>query len=253
MSNNNSQSKNALTHGFYASDVVLAWENQQDFDALLQAYRDEYCPDGVSEEATVFDLASLHWKKRRLNIGSQLAFHKQSEAGAMAIAGSQGWKGVADYLTTGDGDRMADAAYVAAKSQSEAVKQVCDMIGKHIERICKTDEAAEKKEGSSVAELEKLVALAKELNLVGQSLVPLLRSIEEHNLDQKVAAQAYRPDIMEKELKLHAEIDRRIEKAMRRLVQAKEYKKFYGAKSIDVKQNGVTSLPAKSPIYPHLR
>ena len=39
---------------------------------------------------------------------------------------------------------------------------------------------------------------------------------------------------------------------MRRLVQAKEYK-IYGAKSIDVKQNGVTSLPAKSPIYPHLR
>jgi len=252
MSNNNSQSKNALTHGYYASDVVLAWEDQQDFDALLQAYRDEYCPDGVSEEAAVFDLASLHWKKRRLNIGSQLAFHKQSEAGAMAIAGSAGWKGVADYLTTGDGDRMAAAVYVAAKSQSEAVKQVCDMIGKRTERICKTDEAAEKKEGS-VAELERLAALAKELNLVGQSLVPLLRSIEEHNLDQKAAAQAYRPDIMEKELKLHAEIDRRIEKAMRRLVQAKEYKKFYGAKSIDVKQNGVTSLPAKSPINPHLR
>ena len=250
MSNNNSQSKNAHTHGYYAIDVVLAWEDQQDFDALLQAYRDEYCPDGVSEEAAVFDLASLHWKKRRLNIGSQLAFHKQREAGAMAIAGSQGWKGVADYLTTGDGDRMADAAYVAAKSQSEAVKQVCDMIGKRIERICKTDEAAEKKEGS-VAELERLAALAKELNLVGQSLVPLLRSIEEHNLDQKAAAQAYRPDIMEKELKLHAEIDRRIEKAMRRLVQAKEYKKIYGAKSIDLKQNGV-SLSA-SPIYPHLR
>ena len=245
-------SKNAVTHGLYATAVVLPWEDKQQFDDLLRGYQDEYCPDGVSEEAAVFDLASLHWKKRRLNIGSQLAFHKQREAGAMANAGSQGWKGVADYLTTGDGDRMADAAYVAAKSQSEAVKQVCGMIGKRIERICKTDEAAEKKEGSSVAELEKLVALAKELNLAGQSLVPLLRSIEENNLDQKVAAQAYRPDIMEKELKLHAEIDRRIEKAMRRLVQTKEYKKFYGAKSIDVKQNGVTSLPAP-PIYPHLR
>jgi len=81
----------------------------------------------------------------------------------------------------------------------------------------------------------------------------LLRAIEEHNFDQRVAAQAYRPDIMEKELKLHAEIDRRIEKVMRRLVQAKEYKKLYGAKSIDMKQNGVTSLPAKSPTYPHLR
>jgi hypothetical protein len=252
MSNNNSRTKNALTHGYYASDVVLAWENQHDFDDLLQAYRDEYCPDGVSEEEAVFDLASLHWKKRRLNIGSQLAFHKQREAGAMATASSQGWKGVADYLARGDGDRMADAAYVGAKSQSEAVKQVCDMIRKRIERICKTDEAAEKKE-DSVAELEKLVTLAKELNLVGQSLVPLLRAIEEHNFDQRAAAHAYRPDIMEKELKLHAEIDRRIEKVMRRLVQAKEYKKLYGAKSIDIKQNGVTSLPAKSPIYPHLR
>ena len=158
--------------------MVLAWENQEDFDALLQAYRDEYGPDGALEEAAVLDLASLHWKKRRLNIGSQLAFHKQSEADAMATAISQVWKGVADYLTTGDGDRMTAAAYVAAKSQSEAVKQVCDMIGKHIERICKTGEAAEKKEGC-VAELEMLGALAKELNLVGQSLVPLLRSIEE--------------------------------------------------------------------------
>ena len=143
----NSQSKNALTHGLYSSNIVLQSERQQEFDALLQAYRDEYCPDGVSEEAAVFDLASLHWKKRRLNVGSQLAFHKQSDADAMATASSEGWKGVADYLATGDGDRMAAAAYVAAKSQSEAVKQVCDMIGKHIERICKTGEA-EKKEGS---------------------------------------------------------------------------------------------------------
>ena len=43
-------SKNALTHGFYATDVVLPWENQQEFDDLLRAFQDEYCPDGVSEE-----------------------------------------------------------------------------------------------------------------------------------------------------------------------------------------------------------
>ena len=121
------------------------------------------------------------------------------------------------------------------------------MITKHIEHICKPDEATAESKQRNAVEFEKLIALTKELNLAGKDLVPWLRAIEELNLDQKVAEQAYRPDIMEKELKLHAEIDRRIEKAMKRLVQAKEYKKFYGAKSIDVKQNGVTSLPAKSP------
>jgi hypothetical protein len=139
---------------------------------------------------------------------------------------------------------MADAVRGAAKSQCEAAKQVCDMIAKHVARICKA--TAESKQSDTI-ELEKLVALAKELNLTGKDLVPWLRATEELNLDQHVAVQVYRPDIMEKELKLHAEIDRRIEKAMNRLVQAEEYKKFYGAKSIDVKQNGVTSLPAKSP------
>ena len=41
---NSKPSKNAISHGFYSSDVVLPWENQQDFDDLLQALQDEYCP-----------------------------------------------------------------------------------------------------------------------------------------------------------------------------------------------------------------
>ena len=80
-------------------------------------------------------------------------------------------------------------------------------------------------------------------------LVPLLRATEGSKLNQHVAEQAYRPDIMEKELKLHAEIDRRIEKAMIRLARAKEHKKFYGAKSIDVKQNGITKWPTRMHLY----
>jgi hypothetical protein len=242
-----SQSKNALTHGLYASDVVLAWENQQDFEALLQAYRDEYGPDGVLEEAAVFDLASLHWKKRRLNLGSQLAFHMQPEAKAIAAAGKNGWQGVADYLATGQGDCLADVVRAAAKSQSEVAAQVCNELAERAERM-KPDDATVGSEQSEVVEFEKLVALANQLNIAVKDVVQLLRTTEELKLDQKVADQVYRPDIMEKELKLHAEIDRRIEKAMRRLVQAKEYKKLYGAKSINLKQDGITSLPTNLPL-----
>src|ERR1700682_6775990 len=72
-------SNNALTHGFYATDVVLPWENQQEFDDLLRAFQDEYCPDGVSEEGAVFDLASLPCKKRRLQAGLQQALSQQRD------------------------------------------------------------------------------------------------------------------------------------------------------------------------------
>ena len=49
--------KNALSHGVYSSDIVLPWENEQQFNDLHQALREEYYPDGVSEEAAV-----LSWR-----------------------------------------------------------------------------------------------------------------------------------------------------------------------------------------------
>src|SRR4051794_40815136 len=96
--------KNALSHGVYASEVVLPWENKQQFDDLHQALREEYYPDGVSEEAAVFELASLYWKRRRLSIGIQLAFHDQPDTDALAEAGNDGWKGVARYVKKASGD-----------------------------------------------------------------------------------------------------------------------------------------------------
>jgi hypothetical protein len=79
-----SNSKNALTHGFYAAVVVLPGESQQEFDDLLRAFQDEYCPEAVSEEAAVFELACLHWKKRRFEAGVQQALEKQLNLGTGA-------------------------------------------------------------------------------------------------------------------------------------------------------------------------
>jgi len=95
-------SKNAVTHGFYATDVVLASENQQEFDDLLRAYQDEYCPGGVSEEAAVVELASLHWKKRRLEAGLKQALQQM------------GFAPVADAS-----DPIGDMAREVTKSQLE--------------------------------------------------------------------------------------------------------------------------------------
>ena len=63
--------------------------------------------------------------------------------------------------------------------------------------------------------------------------------IETYDVDQKLAARAYRPDLMENELKIRAHIDRQIAKAMESLVRAKEYKKYYGRLAIEAQSTKV--------------
>ncbi len=216
----NSQSKNAFTHGYYVSDIVLPKESQQDFEALLKAYRDEYCPDGVSEEAAVFDLTSLHWRKRRFDVGSRQALQKQQDYSAAADTKTDAW------------DILADAARAAGKSQTEAAQLVCKLLAKYTEEVCNADGASD--DGQSV-QFEKLTVLAKELNLLSKDLVvPLLHAAEKQKLDQ--IERAYQPDITERELKIQAEFGRQIEKTMKRLVLLKECKKYYCAKPTNAKQ-----------------
>ena len=88
----------------------------------------------------------------------------------------------------------------------------------------------------------------KEFNLVFEDLVSSLRRVEEQKLDQ--IEEAYRPHILEKELKIQAEVDRRIEKVLKRLVIIKEYKKQYRPKSVNANQIEATKLPAKASTNP---
>ena len=226
-------SKNALTHGFYATDVVLPWENQQEFDDLLRRYFDEYCPDGVSEEEAVSDLASLHWKKRRLEVGLQQALQKQRDFDAKI-----------DNWDVG----------AAAKSQSKAVQAGCALVLKHLEQLYQSNKVKANSQAngqvnsqanSQPVDFDKLNLLMKELNLISTGfVVPSLQAVEQLKLDQ--IERAYQPHIMEKELKLQAEIDRRIEKVLKRLVIVKELKRQYPAKSVSAKQIEATKLSPTS-------
>lgn len=225
---NSKFSKNALTHGIYSDSVVLDCENKQEFVVLLQAFQDEYCPQQASEEAAVFELASLHWKKRRLEVGLQQALNKR-RAYSVEDTSSDGW------------DLMADNAHAMAKSQMKAAQVACDMISKHLERVFNPNESFA---DSGAVEVEKLTVLAKEVNIVSKELVvPILHAAEKLKLAR--IERAYDPDVMEKELKIQAEVDRRIDKVLKRLVMIKQYKEFYGVKAIDSKPPEIEALPAK--------
>ena len=179
----------------------------------------------MSEGEAVFELASLHWKKRRFEAGLQQALQKQQDLGTGADTN----------------DLLGDIARNAAKSQAEAAQHVCEDLGnKRSESVSPMKPNVD----SKVVEFEKLTVSVKEFNLVFEDLVSSLRRIEEQKLDQ--IEQAYRPHIMEKELKIQAEVDRRIEKVLKRLVIINEYKKQYRPKSVNAIQIEATKLPPKS-------
>ena len=123
-----------------------------------------------------------------------------------------------------------------ANSHTAALKTVLDEISQSIR-----DESKQK----DPAVLEKLTSLFNEINGIGKEAVaPLLRMIETYDVDQKIAERAYRPDLMENELKIRAHIDRQIAKAMDSMVRAKEYKKYYGRVAIEAQSTKVVSLTA---------
>jgi hypothetical protein len=98
---------------------------------------------------------------------------------------------------------------------------------------------------SGAAELEKLTVLMTEMKAAASIVGAALRAIESYGLDERPCERAYRPDLMERELKVLADIDKRIEKAIARLVTLKEYKRLYGTKEVKARLAEAISLPAK--------
>lgn len=61
------QSKhNALKHGILSRYTVMAWENEKDYQTLLDLLIAEHTPKGITEEHLVEELAGVIWRKMRL-------------------------------------------------------------------------------------------------------------------------------------------------------------------------------------------
>jgi hypothetical protein len=62
----------ALKHGAFSSSAFFPWENRAEFEALHMELIDEWDPCGAFEEEAVFTIASCLWKKRRIREKRQL-------------------------------------------------------------------------------------------------------------------------------------------------------------------------------------
>ena len=91
-------SKNALTHGVYAQEVLLPWEHAQAFDNLHEEIRRDLKPSGYLQEEAVRDIAKEIWRKQRLAITYALPFYKKPMTPELMEAAKGGITGLAAYL-----------------------------------------------------------------------------------------------------------------------------------------------------------
>ena len=93
--------KNALKHGLYSTDVVLPWEDQEEFDELHREYREEFNPEGAFEEDLVGQIAQLEWLKGRLWRHHHQRFTSDPIAEDLESLATKGSSAIEDYMRTG--------------------------------------------------------------------------------------------------------------------------------------------------------
>lgn len=57
---------NAVKHGILSRETILPHESREDYESLLNELREEYAPNGPTENTLVEELASILWRKRRV-------------------------------------------------------------------------------------------------------------------------------------------------------------------------------------------
>jgi hypothetical protein len=217
-----------IVHGLYAKDVLLPWDDPEDFAALHSGLKREFFPNGPSEEACVFDLAQLHWQKHtmvRLRTATVLRDRFTNE---IVATGKKSWSGIRRTLRE------------KAREEGSLVRTVETCVMKAVAEVQRLGKKLSKDLTSE--EVEKLTpVLHAGIELVNKRLLPLLEQVQQLPDAEGAFDKNYLPDALEKILRLEAMIDARISKVLARLVALKEFKRTPAG-------NPLAQLPASRSI-----
>lgn len=208
--------QNALVHGVYSSDIVLPWERAEDFNELLQGIRSDFKPNGTTEDDIVFEIADLHWKKRRINRALQLAFLQSSVAAEIEKSGKRSVSGIRRFfkkqrINEGREQRQFAAAVV---SLSEATTSLADCANSK-KKLSKGKLAANLR--SVISEIE--------------GLRPHIEAAAKPQAEEKVADSGYGFDTIAHGCEMEERLDALIEKKIKRLIIIREFQRQYGQDS----------------------
>lgn len=228
MSKQSKRANNALRHGLYASEIVLPWENEADFTALLEEFMNEYRPQGPTEQELVIDIARLRWLKRRIMRSAQQRFH-------------------ADAIATRDG-KVAKSGFVKRQKSFEVEAKQRDEIRHTLENLpgsitVMRDELAaalEQAPKEGMAENEQVLAAQKFAQRVDtvrgamdRFVLPNTKLIEDMIDEKSEVDLAYSSDTLERIIRLEGMMDTRFEKTLGRLLALQDMKRTINVKKIE--------------------
>ena len=213
-----SRKKNALTHGIYGKDILLPWESREEFEKLLAELQDEFQPNGRMENEIVFDVAHLRWQKYRVHQMWIAAAYADPFVSDLVKAGQKSWAGMRNHLKCKAKDRrmMSDLLNALFLEQTaEAAKTLAELIqtGKLTDSATKTSETR-KREANAFMNVKK------------DFTIPLIEAFKDRPNAEDSLRRTYSPEYLEPTIRLEAMIDARIDKALARLVNLKEYKRL---------------------------
>ena len=213
-----SRKKNALIHGIYGKDILLPWESREEFEKLFAELRDELQPRGRMENEIVFDVAHLRWQKYRVHQMCIAAAHADPFVSDLVKAGQKSWAGIRNHLkSTANNKRMMSDLLnnLFLEQTTEAAKTILELIetGKLADSATKTSEAR-KREANAFR------------NVMKDFTIPLIEAFKDRPNAENSLRQTYSPEYLEPIIRLEAMIDARIDKALGRLVNLKEYKRL---------------------------
>jgi hypothetical protein len=209
--------KNALTHGIYGKDILLPWESREEFEKLLAELRDEFPPSGRMENEIVFDLAHLRWQKYRVHQMWIAAAHANPFVSDLIKAGQKSWVGMLNHLKCESKDRRMisdlENALFSGKIEEDA-KTLVELIqtGKLADSATKSSETRKREFNASRTVMKDFT-------------IPLIEAYKDRPNAEDSLRRTYSPEYLEPIIRLEAMIDARIDKALGRLVNLKEYKR----------------------------
>jgi hypothetical protein len=244
--------KNAIKHGLYARDLVLPWEDANEFEELHREYREEFNPDGRFEEDLVGQIAQLQWRKRRLSQRHMRGFTTDPIAAELEKIVSQGPQAIDDYVRAGmaateeelrrnaivvTGTVKDLKAFMKKADEAEAIERDIDA------QLRPKGEAEPAPDPNAIRSTDRgeddlarrAIERASRMDTNG-SIKPVVdRFVEETQrlrASQELLDRVYRPQDEAANLRLLGSIDASIQKAIARLATAKEYKLRYGKHTV---------------------
>lgn len=226
-------SKNALVHGLYASDIVLKWESEEDFQHLWRELKMEWIPQGRQEYETVLSIARCNWLKHRLMRSTQIAFRRDPFLAELEKGGANTWEDVSRFMdekATAEDGLMAEvkAALAELKTATKNASALMTASDPNTLDIYRAIEAVNDMFFRNHAKVyQKAFDKVYRRNPGVDRNEPGVTFSEAYSQNPStLIEQAYHPDYLEKLVRLEASIDARIDKLLQRLMTLKEYKRL---------------------------